>query len=122
MDERDERDEAERDGEAPPDGSPLSEDRVARVLRTFREEPTLWPVGLVVFLSLSSFGALVLVYAIQLRGIAAGIALILLIFMTVYHLDPDIRARKLRPTSAVLMAFWAGSGVVALLLNGMGAF
>lgn len=103
-------------------GEDQAEDRASQVLRTFLGEPMLWPVGLVLFLSTSSFGALVLVYAIRLRGIAAGMALLLLIFMTVYRLDPDIRARKLRPSSAVLLAFWAGSTIVAFVLNSLGAF
>ena len=104
------------------EGEEEAEDRASRVLRTFFGEPMLWPVGLVLFLSASSFGAMVLVYAIRLRGIAAGMALLVLIFMTVYRLDPDIRARKLRPSSAVLLAFWAGSAAVGFVLNSMGAF
>lgn len=106
----------------PEPGEPPSEDRANRILRSFLHEHTLWPVGLVLFLSLSSFGALILVFAIRLRGLVAGAALLALIFLTVWHLDPDIRARRLRPTSALLLALWAASAVAGWALDRLGAF
>lgn len=105
-----------------PPERPSAEDRATRILRTFFHEPTLWPVGLVLFLSASSFGALILVFAIRLRGLAAGAALLVLIFLTVWQLDPDIRARRLRPTSALLLCLWAGSAVTGWALDRLGAF
>ena len=104
-----------------PDPGP-EDDRVSRVLHVFLQEPMLWPVGLVLLLSAASFGSLILVYAIRLRGIAAGIALLLLLFVTVYRLDPDIRAKRLRPASALLLAFWVASALIAFLLDQLGAF
>ena len=97
-------------------------DRASQVLETFLGEPMLWPVAIVVYLSLCSFGALCLLYALRMRGILAGLLLLILIFVTVYHLDPDIRARKLRPSSALLVAIWVGSAAVGVILNAMGAF
>ena len=97
-------------------------DRFARVVRTFVDEPMLWPVGLVVYLSLCSFGALILVYALRMRGIAASLALLLLIFMTVYRLDTDRKAGKLSPGGGLLIAFWAGSALEAFALGSIGAF
>ena len=108
--------------EPAPEQPEAGEDRTSRVLRTFLHEPTLWPVALVVFLSASSFGALILVMAIRARALLPGVALLLLIFATVYRLEPDIRTRRLRPASAVLLAFWAGSAVVGVILSSLGAF
>ncbi len=98
------------------------EDRATQVLRTFAGEPMLWPVGLVVFLCATSFGALILVMAIRARELLPGIGLLLLIFLTVYRLEPDIRSRSLRPTSILLLAFWAGSALVGFILSSLGAF
>jgi hypothetical protein len=102
-------------------GEPL-EDHATRVLRIFIEEPMLWPVGLVVLLCASSFGAFILVFAIRLRSLGAGLALLVLIFLTVWKLDADIRARRLRPTSVLLLGLWAGSAVVGVALEWLGAF
>jgi hypothetical protein len=104
------------------ESAPEPEDRVHRVLRTFAEEPMLWPVGLVVFLSAISFGALILVMAVRARSFLAGVALLLLVFLTVYRLDPDIRAKRLRPASRLLLAYWVGSAAVGALLSWLGAF
>jgi hypothetical protein len=119
-----EAEEAEEAGErAEPGEAPASaEDRASRVLRTFAEEPTLWPVAVVVFLSAISFGSLILVMAIRARSLVAGLALLMLIFLTVYRLDPDIRAKRLRPMSVALVAFWIGSASVGALLAWLGAF
>jgi len=60
--------------------------------------------------------------AVRARSFVAGLALLLLLFLSVYRLDPDIRARKLRPASQLLLAFWVGSAVVGALLSWLGAF
>ena len=113
--------EPKRDEEPESTELPEREETATRVLRTFLEEPMLWPVGLVLFLCASSFGALILVFAIRLRTLPAGIALLLVIFLTVWNLDGDIRQRRLRPTSAVVLAIWAGSAVVGVVLDRLGA-
>ncbi len=102
-----------------PDEAP---DRTTRVLRIFLTEPMLWPVGVVLFLSGISFGALILLYALQMRGLAAGAALLVLIFGTVRSLGPDLQARRLSPASALLLAFWLGSAGVGAILMALGAF
>lgn len=103
----------------PPDPAP--DDRAEHVLRTFLEEPMLWPVALVVFLTAITFGAAILVFAIRLRGLVAGAALLGLIFLSVWGLDQDIRERRLRPTSRVVLGLWVGSGLAAVALDWLGA-
>jgi len=98
------------------------EDGAARVLRTFLGEPMLWPVGLVVLLTLVTFGAAILVFAIRVRSLFPGIALLLLIFLTVWGLDRDIRERRLRPVSRLVLGLWAGSALAAVALEWLGAF
>ena len=105
-----------------PDSEPPPEDPAETVLRTFLGEPLLWPVGLVLFLVAATCGATMLVFAIRLRGIVAGIALLMLIFLTVWGLGPDIKERRLRPISRLVFCLWLGSGVVAWALDGLGAF
>ena len=101
---------------------PQREDRAANVLRTFLEEPMLWPVGLVVILTAITFGACVLVFAVRVRSLFAGIALLLLVFVSVYALDADVRQRRLRPASWLLLGIWAGSALAAVGLEWLGAF
>lgn len=81
----------------------------------------LWPVGLVVALTFVTFGAAILVYALRLQAIVAGIALLLMIFGTVWGLDQDVRSRRLRPRSAVILGLWIGSAIVAFVLDRLGA-
>lgn len=101
---------------------PSDDDRAERVIRTFLEEPMLWPVGLVVMLTLMTFGAAILVFAIRLRGLMAGIALLILIFLTVWGFDQDIRERRLRPVNRLVLGLWAGSALAAFALEWLGAF
>lgn len=104
----------------PPSDDP-SPDRAERVLRIFLEEPMLWPVGLVVLLTFATFGGAILVFAIRSRAILPGVAMLLLIFMTVWGLDADIRARRLRPVSWIVLGTWVASGLVAVALESLGA-
>lgn len=104
------------------DDPPEPEDRAERVIQTFLHEPMLWPVGLVLLLTFVTFGAAILLFAIKIRSLFPGIALLLLIFLTVWGLDQDIRERRLRPVSRVVLGLWAGSALVAVLLDRLGAF
>jgi hypothetical protein len=97
------------------------EDQVLKVLRTFREEPMLWPVAIVVFLVGITFGGMILLYAIRLRALVSGVALLLLLFLTVWGLDADIRERRLRPISRLVLAMWLGSAGGAFVLEWLGA-
>ena len=100
---------------------PSSEDRAEQVLRVFLEEPMLWPVGLVVCLTFVTFGGVILLFAIRLRGWLAGGALLLLIFLSVLGLDRDIRERRLRPASRLVIGLWLGSGLAAVALEWLAA-
>lgn len=110
------------DPESPSSDPGDPEDPAEKVLRTFLGEPLLWPVALVLFLVAATCGATMLVFAIRLRGIVAGIALLLLLFLTVWGLEQDIRERRLRPVSWLVFGLWLGSALVAWILDGLGAF
>lgn len=82
----------------------------------------LWPVAAVLLLTAMTFGAAILLYAVRLRAVVPGIALLVLIFLTVWGLDQDVRERRLRPVSRVVVAVWVGSAVGAAILDSLGAF
>jgi hypothetical protein len=98
------------------------EDRAAEVIRSFLSEPLLWPVGLVVVLTLATFGGAILLFAIRLRSFLPGIALLILIFLTVWGLEADFRERRLRPVSRVVLGLWGASALAAVGLEWLGAF
>jgi hypothetical protein len=103
------------------DPKPEDESQREGIIRAFVEEPMLWPVGIVVVLIVITFGAAILVFAIRLRSLFAGIALLLLIFMTVWGLEQDFRERRLRPLSRLLLGLWGGSALAAVGLEWLGA-
>ena len=78
---------------------PAGRDPFDHVLAVVREEPLLWPVAVAACLVVCTFGAAILVFALRLRSLVSGAALLLLIFVTVWGLDVDIRQRRLRPQS-----------------------
>ena len=104
-----------------PDPAPKPEDRFERVLETFLGEPMLWPVAAVVLLTTMTFGAAILLFALRVRAVIPGIALLVLIFLTVWGLDQDIRKRRLRPANRVVLGLWLGSAVGAVGLEWLGA-
>ena len=104
------------------DPTPKPEDRVEQVLQIFLEETLLWPVAAVVLLTAMTFGAAILLYAVRLHAIFPGIALLILIFLTVPRLARDVRERRLRPASRVVLGMWLGSAVGAVALERLGAF
>ena len=103
------------------DPEPQDESRHEQVIRTFVDEPMLWPVAIVLVLTVVTFGAAILVFAIRLRSLFACIALLLLIFMTVWGLEQDFRERRLRPASRVVLGLWGGSALAAVGLEWLGA-
>ena len=105
-----------------PDASGAQVDRVDRAVRIVLDEPLLWPVAVAVLLAFSAFGAAILVFALRARGLFAGAALLVLIFLTVYGLDVDIRERRLRPQSRVVLALWATSALGAIALEWLNVF
>ena len=103
------------------DPAPKPEDRVERVLETFLGEPMLWPVAAVVLLTAMTFGAEILLFALRVRAVIPGIALLVLIFLTLWGLAQDIRKRRLRPANRVVLGVWLGSAVGAVGLEWLGA-
>lgn len=91
------------------------------VARAVRDDSLLWPIAAVAWLILSTFGAFVLFYAVRVRSMAAGIALLFVIFFTIYGFDRDIRARRLSAQNALVLSLWAGSALGAFALERLGA-
>ena len=104
------------------DPTPKPEDRVEQVLQIFLEETLLWPVAAAVLLTAMTFGAAILLYAVRLHAILPGIALLILIFLTVSRLVRDVREQRLRRASRVVLGMWLGSAVGAVALERLGAF
>ncbi len=97
-------------------------DPFERLAAVVREEPLLWPVAAVMVLVVCTFGAAILVFALRLRSLLSGAMLLFLIFVTVWGLDVDIRERRLRPRSRLVLGLWIGSGLFAAGLEWLGAF
>ena len=106
---------------APPPAPAGSRDLFEHVADVVRQEPLLWPVALVLFLVICTFGAAMLVSALRLRGLISGAAMGVLIFLTVWGFDADIRERRLRPQRRLALLLWLGSGLAALALSRLGA-
>jgi hypothetical protein len=98
-----------------------TDDPFEHVAEIVRQEPLLWPVATVVALVLCTFGAAILVFALRLRSPISGAMLLFLIFVTVWGVDVDIRQRRLRPQTRVVVVLWLGSGLFAVGLSWLGA-
>jgi hypothetical protein len=96
-------------------------DPLERLAAVVREDPLLWPVAAVTALVVCTFGAAILIYALRLRSLISGVVLLFLIFVTVWGLDADIRERRLRPRSRLVLGLWLGSGLFAVGLDWLGA-
>ena len=101
---------------------PASRDPLGHVLAVVREEPLLWPVAAVACLVVCTFGAAILVFALRLRSAVSGGLLLLGIAVTVWGLEVDLRERRLRPQSQLVLLLWLGSGLEAVGLAWLGAF
>ena len=97
------------------------EDSTVKLIRIVVDDPLLWPVALVVFLIATTFGGMILLFAVRLRGLFAGVMLLMLLFLTVWGLDTDIRERRLRPQNRVVLCVWLGSALAAVVLEWLGA-
>ena len=100
-------------GDEPPPG-------VEKVVRIVRDEPLLWPVAVASWLVVCTFGSFIVFYALFVRSLVAGVALLLAIFVTVWGADADIRERRLSLKSALVLSLWAGSLLAALGLARLG--
>jgi hypothetical protein len=109
-----------RPGDARPPEPPPDEGPFELVTRVVSEEPLLWPVATVAWLIFCTFGAFVLFFALRVRSLPAGVALLFVLFLTVWGLDRDIRARRLSGQNKLVLSLWAGSAVGAFGLEWLG--
>ena len=101
-----------------PNPDPPAAGLLARVLG----QPRLWPVAAVGLLASVAAGAVTLALAVGERGFLSGIALLILLFLTVWGLETDIRTRHLRIRSRVVLAVWLASMLGAIGLVQLGTF
>lgn len=99
--------------------SPLDErsrvGRFERFLSPFFEEPTLWPVTLVLAAHAVLGGSVVLAQALRARNVFALGALALLLVMTGDVLFRCVRARRMGRVGWGVMTLWIGSALGAVL-------
>ena len=85
-------------------------------------QPLLWPVAAVGLLAAVAAGAVILALAVEARDFLSGIALLILLFLTVWGLETDIRTRRLRARNRVVLAVWLASTIGAIGLAQLGTF
>jgi hypothetical protein len=90
------------------------------VARTVREDPLLWPVATVSWLVCCTFGGFVLFYALRVRSLVAGVAMLFVLFFTVWGFDRDLRQRRLSPQNGLVLSLWAGSAAAATAFELLG--
>ncbi len=103
-------------------GQPKSDsDRLDRLLAPLFEDSPLWPLLLVGIFTVATFGAGIVTLALLERSIAAMGALALLVFLTFYGLDENIRQRRLGRVGWLAVVLWvltlAGGGGYAFLVS-----
>lgn len=76
------------------------------MIEIFLEDPGLWPVLVVLVLVASTLGASLVVLAVQDRRIPAMAALALLVGVTLFGLDSDIRRRSLGRGAKLVISVW----------------
>ncbi len=87
--------------------------RSEQMLRPFFEDSALWPVLVVIALSLASFGAAILVAAIADRNYAAIAALLVLALISGDLLRVDLRRRRFGVVSGLMLSLWVLSALLA---------
>jgi len=83
--------------------------------------PLLWPLAALGLLGVVAAGAWTLALALGERDFLSGIALLILLFLTVWGLEVDIRTRRLRGRNWLVLGVWLASGIGALALEQLGA-
>ena len=94
----------------------------AGLLERVLGQPRLWPVAAVGLLAAVAAGAVILALAVEARHFLSGIALLILLFLTVWGLEADIRTRRLRARNRVVLAVWLASTIGAIGLARLGTF
>ena len=102
----------------PPETEPVGFERHVRL---YFEDPTLWPVMIVLVTVLAIFGAAMILLALEGRSPFAWVALLLVAGMSVEAFFRAVR-RNGRPGFAgwVIVGLWILSGVVALAASRSG--
>ena len=104
--------------EDPEDGGGLE-----RHLRTYVEDSTLWPVLIVLVVSLAVLGAALLLLAWEAGNPFAILALVLLAATSVEGVVRSVRRRRRLGTGSVLvLLLWGLAGLVALAAASSGMF
>lgn len=88
----------------------------------FFQDSALWPVLIVALLSLATFGAAILLVALDTRNQFAIAALALLAWMSGDVAWRDLRRRRLGPICALILALWLLSGLLALTALRLGLY
>jgi hypothetical protein len=89
-------------------------------IRPFFSDSTLWPVLAVAILSLSSFGAALLLLALGARNYFAIAALVVLAGISVDAIWVDLRRRRLGPVAGIILALWSVSALAAAVAVAFG--
>jgi hypothetical protein len=105
-------DDARRDPPAAPEATGPS-----RHIAVFFEEPTLWPILLILIVHVALAGALVLLSALRGRSLPA---LALLALLLVLSGDAVRRARRRRRVAGWLALLWALSALTAVGASRLG--
>ena len=103
------------------DRTPKPDSPAAGLLVRILGQPLLWPVAAVGLLAAVAAGALILALAVGARDFLSGIALLILLFLTVWGLEADIRTRRLSTRNRVVVALWLASAIGAFALEQLGA-
>ncbi len=94
-----------------------------RWIEPFFAESTLWPVTLVLILSLVTFGAGLLLLALEGGNVFAIVGVLLLAGMSVESVVRDLRkGGGARRVSQLVVTFWVLSGLLAGLAAWTGIF
>ncbi len=88
--------------------------RAERILRTFLQESTLWPVTFAALAIFVTLGAWLFVLALQDRYLPAMVALAALAGVSAHALAPAVAARRLGAAGWLVIALWGGSLLAAL--------
>lgn len=106
----------------PPDRSdsdPEEPPGVDRFLRPYVEDPALWPILVILVVTLVMFLAVALLLAVRGRNAFAIAALLILAWMSV---DPVVRARRLGTTGRLALVVWALAAAAAAAAVWLGLY
>jgi hypothetical protein len=108
-----------------PEDSPSEDSQTSRFdgwFRPFFEDSALWPVTAAVLISLSVFGAMVLLLALRERSLYAAVVLAVLAGASLDALWRALRQGVLLPVAGALAGLWLGSGALAWVALHFGLF